>query len=135
MHLNLPQYRLTMRVFNNRQIIIISHYEASLYSRISNNLCNYCCSYSLYIFHFFFCVLFPSKGNVLKITTKLCLRIFMFRNIVPRILVCFCSFLLMLNGDVEANEGSLSNCTGICYRNPIIISVHDYSKSFHLKHN
>ena len=77
---------------------------------MSNNLFNYGSGYSSLIFFFFFCALFLSKGNVLKITAKFCVPFFLFRNIVARILVCLYSLLLMLKGDVEMNPGPLSNC-------------------------
>ena len=136
MSVNLAQYRVTVGIFNNRQIIISLHYEASLYSGMSNNSFNYGSGYSSLIFFFFFCALFLSKGNVLKITAKFCVPFFLFRNIVARILVCLYSLLLMLKGDVEMNPGPLSNCKEyfpICHWNLNSISAHDYSKLFLLK--
>ena len=136
MLVNLVQYRVTARIFNNRQIIISLHYMASLYSGMSNNLSNYGSSYSLLIFLFFSCVLFLSKGKVLKITTKFCVPFFLFHDIVARVLVCLHSFLLMLSCDVEINPGPLSNYKeyfSICHQNLNSISAHDYSKLFLLK--
>lgn len=48
-------------------------------------------------------------GNVLKITTKLCVPFFLFHTIVERVLVCLCSLLLTLSGDVEINPGPFDN--------------------------
>ena len=110
MPVNLAEYKVTVGIFNNSQIIISLHFEASLYSGISNSLSNYCSSYSSLIFFFFFCVLFLSKGNVLKINIKFFVPFFLFHNIVARVLVCLYSLLLMLSGDVEINPGALSNC-------------------------
>ena len=101
-----------------------------------NNLFNYGSGYSSLIFFFLFCTLFLSKGNVLKITTKLCVPFFLFHNIGARILMCLYSLLLMLSGDVEINPGPLSNCKeyfSICHWNLNSISAHDYSKLFLLK--
>ena len=105
MPVNLAQYRVTVGIFNNRQIIISLHYEASLYSGMSNNSFNYGSGYSSLIFFFFFCALFLSKGNILKITAKFCVPFFLFHNIGAHILVCVYSLLLMLSGDVEMNPG------------------------------
>ena len=110
MPVNLTQYRVTVGIFNNRQINMSSHYARSLYLGMSNNWSNYGSSYSPLVFYFFFYVLFLSKGNVLKITRKFCVPSFLFHNIVARGLVCFFSFLLMLSGNVEINPGPLSNC-------------------------
>ena len=120
-----------MGIFNNHQIFISLHYEASLYSGMSNNLFNYGSSYSSLIFFFFSCALFLSKGDVLKITTKFCVPFFLFHNIGARILICLYSLLLMLNCDVEINPGPFSNCKeyfSICHWNLNSISAHDYSK-------
>ena len=46
MPVNFALYRVTVGIFNNRQIIISLHYEASLYSGMSNNLFNYGSGYS-----------------------------------------------------------------------------------------
>ena len=103
---------------------------------MSNNLSNYGSSYSSLIFFFFFCVLFLSKGNILKITTKFCVPFFLLHNIVARVVLCLCSLLLMLSGDVEIKPGLLSNCKeyfSICHWNLNSISAHDYSKLFPLK--
>ena len=132
MPVNLAQYRVTVGVFNNAKSV---HYEASLYSGMSNNLSNYCSSYSSLkvFFHF---VLFLSKGNVFKIITKFCVPFFLFHNIVARVIVCLYSLLLMLSGDVEINPGPLSSFKKIfpiCHWNVNSISAHDYSKSFLLK--
>ena len=132
MPVNLAQYRVTVGVFNNAKSV---HYEASLYSGMSNNLSNYCSSYSSLkvFFHF---VLFLSKGNVFKIITKFCVPFFLFHNIVARVIVCLYSLLLMLSGDVEINPGPLSNCKeyfSICHWNLNSIFAHDYSKLFLLK--
>ena len=81
----------------------------------------------------FFCVLFLSKSNVLKITTKFCVSVFLFHNIIARVIVCLYSLFLMLSGDVEINPGPLSNCKeylSICHWNLNSISAHDYSKLF-----
>ena len=106
MPVNLAQYRVTVGIFNNRQIIIRLHYDASLYLGMSNNFSNYGSGYSLLTFFFFFCSLFVSKGNVLKFTAKFCVPYFLFHNIDARILICVYSLLLMLSGDVETNPGS-----------------------------
>ena len=74
---------------------------------MSNNLSNYGSSYSSLRFYSFFYVLFLSKGNVLRITTKLSVSFFLVHNIV---LVYLDSLLLMLSGDVEINAELLSNC-------------------------
>ena len=72
---------------------------------MSNNLFNNGSGYCSLIFFFFFCALFLSKGNVLKITAKFCVPFFLFHNIGAHILVCVYSLLLMLSGDVEMNPG------------------------------
>ena len=103
---------------------------------MSKNLFNYGSGYSSLIFFFCCCALFLSKGNVLKITTEFCVPFFLFQNIGASILVCLCSLLLMLSGDVEINPGPLSNCKeyfSICYWNLNYISAHDYSKLILLK--
>ena len=137
MPVNLAQYRVTVGIFNNCQIFISLHYEASFYSGMSNNLFNYGCGYSSLIFLFFFYTLFLSKkSNVLKITAKFCVPFFLFHNIGARIRVCLHSLLLMLSSDVELNPGPLSNCKGyfsICHWNLNNISAHDYSKLFPMK--
>ena len=69
-----------------------------------------CSSYSSLIFFFFLCVLFLSKGNVLKITTKFSAPFLLFHNIVARVIVCLYSVLVMLSGDVKINPRLLSNC-------------------------
>ena len=60
------QFKVTVRSFIKRQIIISLHYEGSLYSGMSNNLYYDGSSYSSLIFYFFFYVLFLSKGNVFR---------------------------------------------------------------------
>ena len=103
---------------------------------MSNNLFNNGSGYCSLIFFFFFCALFLSKGNVLKITAKFCVPFFLFHNIGARMLVCLYSLLLMLSGDVEMNPGPLSNCKEyfwICHWNLNSISTHHYSKLFLLK--
>ena len=103
---------------------------------MSKNLFNYGSGYSSLIFFFCCCALFLSKGNVLKITTEFCVPFFLFQNIGASILVCLCSLLLMLSGDVEINTGPLSNCKeyfSICHWDLNSISAHDYSKVFLLK--
>ena len=103
---------------------------------MSKRLFNYGSSYSSLIFFFFCCALFLSKGNVLKITAKFCVPFFLFHNIGARILVCLCSLLLMLSGDVEINPGPLSNCKeyfSIYHWNLNYISAHDCSKLILLK--
>ena len=126
MPVNLAQYRVTVGIFNNRQIIISLHYEASLYSGMSKNFFNYGSGYSSLIFFFFFCTLFLSKGNVLKITAKFCVPFLLFHNIGGRIQVCLYSLLLMLSGDAEMNPRPLSNCKeyfSICHWNRNSISA------------
>ena len=103
---------------------------------MSNNSFNYGSGYSSLIFFFFFCALFLSKGNVLKITAKFCVPFFLFHNIGAHILVCLYSLLLMLSGGFEMNPRPLSNCKeyfSICYWNLSNIYAHDYSKLFLLK--
>ena len=103
---------------------------------MSNNLPNYGSSYSSLIFYFSFYVLFLSKSNVLKITTKFCVLFSLFHNIVARVLVCLYNLLLMLSDDVEINPGPSSNCKesfSICHWNLNSISAHDYFKLFCLK--
>ena len=97
---------------------------------------NYGSSHSSLTFYFFFCVLLLSKGNVLKINTKFCVLFFLFHNIVACVLVCLCSFQLVISGAVEINPGPLNNCKGyssVCHWNLNSISAHDYSKLFFLK--
>ena len=72
MLVNLAQYRVTVGIFNNHQIIKSLYYEASLYLGMSNNLSNYGCRCSSQRFYFCYSILFLSKGNILKITTNLC---------------------------------------------------------------
>ena len=136
MPVNLAQYRMTVGIYTNRKIILRLHYEGSLYSGMPNNLSNYASCYASLIFYFCFYVLFLSRGTVLKITTKFCVPSFLFHNIAACGLVCLCSLLLMLSGDVEINSGPLSNCKdyfSVCHWNLNRISVHDYSKLFLLK--
>ena len=136
MPVNLAQYRMTVGIYTNRKIILRLHYEGSLYSSMPNNLSNYASCYASLIFYFFFYVLFLSRGTVLKITTKFCVPSFLFHNNAACGLVCLCSLLLMLSGDVEINSGPLSNCKdyfSVCHWNLNRISVHDYSKLFLLK--
>ena len=127
---------VTVRIFNNRQIIISLHYEASSYSVMSNNLSNYVSRYSLFILYFFCYVLFLSNHNALKIITNFCVWFFLFLNIVAPLLLCLCSLLLTFSGDVETNPGPLSNCKeyfSICNWNLNSVFAHDYSKLFLLK--
>ena len=124
-----------MGIFKTCQIIISLHYRVSLNSGLSNNMSKYVSKYSSLKFYFFF-ILFLSKGNVLKITTKFCVPFFLFQNIAARVIVCLYSLLLMLSGDVEINPEPLSNCKehfSICHWNLNSISAHDYSKLFLLK--
>ena len=102
------QFKVTMGISNNSQVIISLHYKVSLCSGMSNNLSNYGSSYSSLILYFFLYVLFLCKSNVLKITAKFCDKSFLFHNIVARVVVYLCSLLLMLSGDVEINPGFLS---------------------------
>ena len=137
MPVNLAQYRLTVGIFNNCQIIVDLCYEVSSYSDMSNDLPNYGFSFSSLIFYFFFCFLFQSKCNALKITKKLRVPFFLFPNNVACVLVSRCSLLLILGGNVETNPGLLSNCEewfSICYWNPNSISALDYSNFFFWKH-
>ena len=108
MLVNRTQYSLTVVIFNNCHIIVSLHYEASFYSGISNNLFNGGSSYFSLIFYFFFYVLFLSNAKVLKSATKFCVPFFLFNRIVACVLVCLCSLLLMLSGEIEINPGSLS---------------------------
>ena len=136
MPVNLAQYRVTLGIFSNCQIIISLYHEISLYSDMSNNLSNYGSSYSSLIFCFIFYILFLSKGNALIITTKFCVPFFLLHNFVASVLVCLCSLLLMLSGEVEMNQGPLRNCKKyfwFCHWNVNSISSHDYSKLFLLK--
>ena len=70
MPVNLARYRVTGGNFNYRQTIVSLHYEAPLYSGMSNSFSNQGSSNSSLIFYFFFYILFLSKGNFLKIFTK-----------------------------------------------------------------
>ena len=98
-----------------------------------NNLSNFCSSYSLLMFYFLFQVLFLLKGNVLKIA---CVPLSPFHNIVKRVQVCPCSYLLLLSSETEIDPQPLSNCKEylpICHWNLNSISDHDYSELFLLK--
>ena len=125
-----------MEISNDSQIIISLHYKSSLCLGMSNNLSNCGSSYSSLILYFFFYVLFLFKGSVLKIIAKFCDKSFLFHDIVARVVVYLCSHLLMLSGDVEINQGFLSNWKeylSICHWNLNSKTAHDNSKLFLLK--
>ena len=133
MPVNLARYRVTGGNFNYRQFIVSLHYEAPLYSGMSNSFSNQGSNNSSLIFYFFFYILFLSKGNFLKIITKFSVPFFLFHKIVTHVLVCLYSLLSMLSGDMENNSGPLNNCKeyfSIWHLNVNSISVHDYSKLF-----
>ena len=81
MPVNLARYRMTGGNFNYRQMIVSLHYEAPLYSGMSNSFSKQGSSNSLLIFYFFFYILFLSKGNFLKIITKFSVPFFLFHKI------------------------------------------------------
>ena len=126
MLVNLTQYSLTVVIFNNCHIIVSLHYEASFYSGISNNLFNGGSSYFSLMFYFFFYVLFLSNAKVLKSATKFCVPFFLFNRIVACVLVCLCSLLLMLSGEIEIKPR-------VFKWNLNSISGHDSLKLFLLK--
>ena len=136
MLVNAVQYRVTVRIFNNRKIIINFRFELPSCSKLSNNLSNYDPNYISLLFYIFLIAFLFSKGYVSKISRKLYISIFLLFNILLGVLVWLCSCLIILSGDVEVNPGpknSVSECLSICHWNLNSILAHDYSKLFLLK--
>ena len=72
----------------------------------------------------------------MKIITKFCVAFFLVPNNVARVLVCLCSLVLMLSGDVEINTVSLSKCKeyfSIYHWNLNSMYIYDYFKLLILK--
>ena len=110
MPVNAVQFRVTVRIFDNRKLILNLRFELPSCSKLSNNLPNYD---PIYIFPIAF--LF-SKGCVSKISTKFCISIFLLFDILLGVLVWLCSCLMILSGDIEANSGpknSVSECLSV----------------------
>ena len=90
------------------------------------------------LFYICLCSMFLSRESVLKITTKLCILIFLLFNTFQIALTWLCSFLVSLSGDVEVNPGSKSKgkiCLSVCHWSLNNISLYDYSKLFLLNSN
>ena len=69
----------------------------------------------------------------MKLTTKLCILIFLLFNIFQIVLAWLCSLLVMLSWDVEVYLGSKNkdkDCLSICHWNLNSVSAYDYSKLF-----
>ena len=136
MPVNAVQYRVTVRIFNNRKLITNLRFELPSCLKLSNNLPNYDASFISLLFYIFLIACLFSKGYVSKISTKLYISIFMLFIILLGVLVWLCSCWIKLSGDVETNPGpknSVSECLSICHWNLNSISAHDYSKLFLLK--
>ena len=133
MPVNLAQYRVTVGIFNDRKISRNLKFEEFPIWKWSNNLSKYVSiCYSL-LFYICLCSLFFSRDNVLKITTKFCILIFLLFHIFEIVFAWLCSLLVMLSGDVEVNPGLKKkdkDCFSICHRNLNSIFAYDYSKLF-----
>ena len=131
MLVNLTQYRVTVRIFNNRKISRNLNFEEFPIWKWSNNLFKYVSiCYSL-LFYICLYLLFLSRKSVLKITTKLCILIFLLFNIFQIVLAWLCSLLIMLSGGVKVNPGPKKkdkDCLSISHRSLNSISAFDYSK-------
>ena len=82
------------------------HLHIPIYQKIVQLRCWLVLSNNLLIF----CVLFLSKGSVLKITTKFCVPFFMFSKIIACVLVFPCTLLYTLSCDIESNPGPIGKC-------------------------
>ena len=136
MPVNAVQYRVTVRIFNNRKLITNLRFELPSCLKLSNNLPNYDASFISLLFYIFLIAFLFSKGYVSKISTKLYISILLLFNILLGVLVWLCSCLIILSGDAEVNPGpknSVSECLSICHWNLNSISDHDYSKLVPLK--
>ena len=84
------------------------------------------------VLHLSLCLL-VFRESVLKLTTKLCILIFLLFNIFQIVLAWLCSCLAMLSGNVEANPGSkkkYKESRSICHWNLDSISAYDCCKLF-----
>ena len=136
MPFNAVRYRVTVKIFNNRKIIVNLRFELPSRSKLSNNLPNYDANFISFLFYIFLIVFLFSRDNVSKFSTKLYISIFLLFNILLGVLVWLCSCLMILRGDVEGNPGrknSVNECLTSCHWNLNSISPHNYSKSFLLK--
>ena len=90
------------------------------------------------LFHICLCSMFLSRESVFKITTKLCILIFLLFNTFQIAFTWLCSFLVSISGDVEVNPGSKNKgkiCLSVCHWSLNNISLYDYSKLFLLNSN
>ena len=102
---NLAQYRVTVRIFNNRKISRNLKFEEFPIWKWSNNLLKYVSiCYSL-LFYICLCYPFFCRDSVLNIITKLCILIFLLFHIFEIVFVWLCGLLVMLIGDVKVNPG------------------------------
>ena len=136
MPVNAVQYRVTVRIFNNRKLITNLRFELPSCLKLSNNLPNYDASFISLLFYIFLIAFLFLKGYVSEISTKLYISILLLFNILLGVLLWLCSCLIILSGDVEVNLGpknSASECLSICHWNLNSILAHDYSKLCLLK--
>ena len=101
MPVNTVQYRVTVGIFNNRKLITNLRFELLSCSKLSNNLLNYDASFISLFFYIFLIAFLLSKGYVSKISRKLYISMFLLLNNLLGVLVWLCSFLIILNGEVN----------------------------------
>ena len=133
MSVNLAQYRVTVGILNNREISRNLRFEEFPIWKWSRNFLKYASNCSSLLFYICPSSLFLYRENVLKITTKFCILIFLWFNIFQIVLPWLCSLLVMLRGDVEVNSETKKkdkNCLSICHWSLNSISPYDYSKLF-----
>ena len=129
MPVKLAQHRVTVGIFNNRNLEF-GNFTVGIFNnpiwKWSNNLFKYvpaCYSLLLYIC---LCSLFFSRDSVLKITIRFCILIFLLFHIFEIVFAWLCSLLVMLSGDVEVNPGPKKkdkDCLSICHWNLNSISA------------
>ena len=103
MPVNAVQYRVTVRIFNNRKLITNLRFELPSCSKLSNNLPNYDASFISLSFYIFLIAFLFLKGYISKISAKLYISILLLFNIILDVLVWLCSCLIIPSGDVEVN--------------------------------
>ena len=114
MPVNAVQYRMTVGIFNDQNLIINLRFELLSCSKLSNNFPNYDPNYISLLFYIF-PIAFPfSNGYVSKISTKLYISIFLLFNTLLGVLVWLCSFLIILSGAVEVNPGLKKVSVNVC---------------------
>ena len=133
MSVNLVQYRVTVGILNNREISRNLKFEEFPIWKWSRYFLKNASNCSSLLFYICPSSLFLYRENVLKITIKFCILIFLWFNIFQIVLPWLCSLLVMLRGDVEVNSGTKKkdkNCLSICHWSLNSISAYDYSKLF-----